>query len=59
MIGIDSCPIGGLLPDKVKEALDIDGEKYEVALIITFGYQAQPQQPSKTRLSFNEVVEWR
>lgn len=59
MIGIDSCPIGGFLPDKVKEALEIDGEKYEVALIITFGYRAQSQQPPKTRLPFDEVVEWR
>ncbi len=58
LIGIDSCPIGGFVPDKVKEALDIDGDKYEVALIIPFGYRTQPQS-LKTRLPFDEVVEWR
>lgn len=57
MIGIDSCPIGGFVPDKAKEALDIDGDKYEVALIIPFGYRVQ-EQPQKTRLSFDEVVEF-
>lgn len=58
MIGIDSCPIGGFIPEKVKEALNLDGEKYEVAMIIPFGYRVQPQPP-KNRLSFDEVVEFR
>ena len=58
MIGIDSCPIGGFLPDKVKEVLDINGKKHEVALLIAFGYRTNPQPP-KVRLPFEEVVEYR
>lgn len=58
MIGIDSCPIGGFVPEKVKGVMDIDGEKYEAPLIIPFGYRLNPQPP-KTRLSFDEVVEFR
>jgi len=57
MINIDSCPIGGFMPDKVKEALDLDGDKYEVALIIPFGYRVH-EQHAKARLSFDEVVEF-
>ncbi len=58
LIGIDSCPIGGFLPDKVKEVLDIDSEKFQVGLIVPFGYRLNPQPP-KTRLPFDELVEFR
>ncbi|MGR3318557.1 MAG: NAD(P)H-dependent oxidoreductase [Candidatus Anammoxibacter sp.] len=57
MIGIDSCPIGGFEPDKAKEALKIDNEKYKMAMIIPFGYRIN-EQPPKTRLPFDEVVEF-
>ena len=57
MIGIDSCPIGGFEPDKANEALKIDTDKYKIAMIIPFGYRAN-QQPAKTRLPFDEVVEF-
>lgn len=57
MIGIDSCAIGGFEPDKVKDILNIDSEKYELALMIPFGYRCNPQPP-KARLPFDEVVEF-
>lgn len=57
MIGIDSCPIGGFEPHKVKEALNIDREKYETSIMISFGYRQNPQPPN-VRLPFDEVVEF-
>ncbi len=57
-IGIDSCPIGGFEPEKVREALTYDDNKYEIALIIPFGYRKNPQ-PKKNRLSIEEIVEYR
>ncbi len=57
-IGIDSCPIGGFEPEKVKEALGYENKQYEIALIIPFGYRKDPQPP-KHRLSISEIVEYR
>ncbi|MBF0516865.1 MAG: NAD(P)H-dependent oxidoreductase [Nitrospirae bacterium] len=58
VVGIDSCPIGGMSVPKVMEALDLDGLKYVVSLILPFGYRLNPQ-PQKHRLAFDEVVEFR
>lgn len=57
MIGIDSCAIGGFEVEKVKEILNIDDKKFEVALMIPFGYRVD-SQPPKARLPFKEVVEF-
>lgn len=57
MIGIDSCAIGGFEPDKARGILRIDEEKYEIALMIPFGYRGH-EQPPKVRLPFEEVVEF-
>jgi nitroreductase len=57
-VGLDSCAIGGFLPDEVKRLLEIDGERYEVALILPFGYCAEPA-PEKQRLPLSELVEYR
>lgn len=57
-IGIDSCPIGGFDPAAVREVLDIDGARYEVALILPLGYRAQPQPP-RYRLPLEALVEYR
>jgi nitroreductase len=57
MIGIDSCAIEGIESKKaVEEALEIDTTKFDLALILAFGYRLN-NQPKKNRLSFNEVVE--
>ncbi|MCG6551514.1 MAG: NAD(P)H-dependent oxidoreductase [Candidatus Magnetominusculus sp. LBB02] len=57
-IGIDSCPIGGFSTPKVMDALGLDREQYDIGLIVPIGYRLNPQ-PSKNRLAFDKVVEYR
>jgi len=57
-IGIDSCAIGGFLPDRIRELLDLDPERYAVALILPLGYCADPV-PAKQRLPLSDLVEYR
>ncbi|KJU83415.1 NAD(P)H-flavin oxidoreductase [Candidatus Magnetobacterium bavaricum] len=56
-IGIDSCPIGGFEPQKVRDVLQIDPGKEDIALIIPLGYRKGPQPPIY-RLSFDEIVQY-
>jgi nitroreductase len=56
-IGIDSCPIEGFEKDKVEEILDLDITKYQVAMLLPFGYRVN-EQSSQLRLPFDEVVEF-
>jgi nitroreductase len=57
-LGLDSCAIGGFLPDQVKRVLEIDGDRYEVALLLPLGYCAE-SVPEKQRLPLSELVEYR
>jgi len=56
-IGIDSCPIEGFEKEKVEEILSLDTTKFQVAMVLPFGYRLNPQ-PKQIRLSFEEVVEF-
>lgn len=56
-IGIDSCPIEGFEKEKVEEVLDLDTSKYQVAVIVPFGYRLN-EQSTQLRLPFDEVVEF-
>ncbi|MEW5893821.1 MAG: NAD(P)H-dependent oxidoreductase [Pseudomonadota bacterium] len=56
--GLDSCAIGGFLPDQVKAILQIDPAQYEVALILPIGYCAEKPH-EKRRLPLTELVEYR
>ncbi len=56
-IGIDSCPIEGFEKEKVEELLGIDTKKWQLSLILPFGYRVK-DAPSKLRLPFDEVVEF-
>jgi len=56
-IGIDSCPIEGFEKEKVEEILKLDTKKFQVAIILPFGYRLNPQ-PKKLRLPFDKVVEF-
>jgi len=56
-IGIDSCPIEGFEKENVEEVLDLDRSKYQVAVIIPFGYRLN-EQSTQIRLPFDEVVEF-
>ena len=56
-IGIDSCPIEGFEKEKVEEILELDTKKFQVAMLLPFGYRLNPQ-PEQIRLPFDEVVEF-
>ncbi|MDM5271893.1 NAD(P)H-dependent oxidoreductase [Sulfurovum sp. zt1-1] len=54
---IDSCPIEGFEKAKVEEILGLDTSKYQVAVLVPFGYRINPQS-EQIRLPFEEVVEF-
>jgi nitroreductase len=56
-IGIDTCPIEGFEKENVEKVLDLDTKKYQVALLLPFGYRVNPQS-KQLRLPFDEVVEF-
>lgn len=56
-LGIDSCPIEGFEKEKVEGILDLDISKYQLSLVLPFGYRAN-EQSSQLRLPFDEVVEF-
>jgi len=56
-IGIDSCPIEGFEKEKVEIDLGLDTTKWQVSVVVPFGYRIN-EQPTQERLSFDEVVEF-
>ena len=56
-IGIDSCPIEGFEKEKVEEILALDTSKWQVSVVLTFGYRVN-EQSTQLRLPFDEVVEF-
>ena len=56
-IGIDSCPIEGFEKDNLEKALDLDTTKYQVAMVLPFGYRLN-EQSSQQRLPSEEVIEF-
>ncbi|UCN00570.1 NAD(P)H-dependent oxidoreductase [Sulfurimonas sp. SWIR-19] len=56
-IGIDSCPIEGFEKEKVEDILGLEPKKFQLAMVLPFGYRLNPQ-PEKIRLPFDEVVEF-
>lgn len=56
-IGIDSCPIEGFEKEKVEELLELDTTKYQLAMVLPFGYRINPQS-TQLRLGYEEVVEF-
>ena len=57
-VGLDSCAIGGFLPDAVARLLELQPGRYAVAMILPLGYGAEPP-PVKQRLPLDELVEYR
>ena len=55
--GIDSCPIEGFDKAKVEEVLGLDTKKFQLAMVLPFGYRINPQS-TQIRLPFEEVVEF-
>jgi nitroreductase len=56
-IGIDSCPIEGFEKNTIEEILGLDTAKYQLSMILPFGYRLN-EQSSQLRLSFDEVIEF-
>jgi len=56
-IGIDSCPIEGFEKGKVEEILELDTSKYQLSVLVPFGYRLN-EQPAQLRLPFDEVIEF-
>lgn len=57
-VGVDSCAIGGFLPERVAGILDIDLADYEIALVLALGRCTQAAG-EKLRLPLAELVEYR
>ena len=56
-IEIDSCPIEGFEKENVEKVLELDTTKYQVAMILPFGYRIN-EQSAQLRSSFESVVEF-
>ena len=56
-IGIDSCPIEGFEKENVEKVLELDTSKFQVAMILPFGYRVN-EQSQQLRSSFESVVEF-
>ena len=56
-VGIDSCPIEGFDKNSVEEILELDTIKYQLSMVLLFGYRIN-EQSSQLRLDFDEVVEF-
>jgi len=56
-IGIDSCPIEGFEKEKVEEILGLDTIKWQVSVVVPFGYRLG-EQSEQLRLPFDDVVEF-
>lgn len=55
--GIDSCPIEGFDKRQVETILGLDTTKYQLALVLPFGYRINAQS-IQSRLSADEVIEY-
>ena len=56
-IGIDSCPMEGFEKENVEKVLKLDTSKFQVAMLLPFGYRIN-KQSTQLRLSFESVVEF-
>ena len=56
-LGIDSCPIEGFDKNQVEEILELDKSRYQLSVVLPFGYRINPQ-PKQQRLSVKDVVEF-
>lgn len=56
-LGIDSCPIEGYEKEKVEEILGLDTSKYQLSVVLPFGYRLN-EQSEQLRLPLEDVVEF-
>ena len=56
-IEIDSCPIEGFEKENVEKVLELDTSKFQVAMILPFGYRIN-EQSQQLRSDFESVIEF-
>ena len=56
-LGIDSCPIEGFDKNAVEEILELDLTKYQLSMVLPFGYRLN-EQSTQLRLDYDELVEF-
>lgn len=56
-VGIDSCPMEGFEKTAVEQALNLDTEQYQIAVLLALGYRADQQTP-RLRLDMGQLVEY-
>jgi nitroreductase len=54
-LGIDSCPIEGFGKNDVEQVLELDTSKFQVAMLLPFGYRVNAQS-TQLRRPFEDVV---
>lgn len=55
--GVDSCPIEGFEKENLEKVLKLDTSKYQVAMVLPFGYRLN-EQSSQLREKHEDVVEF-
>ena len=55
--GIDSCPIEGFEKENAEKILKLDTTKYQLSLVLPFGYRVNPQS-SQQREKLEDIVEY-
>ncbi|AXH12102.1 NAD(P)H-dependent oxidoreductase [Halarcobacter bivalviorum] len=55
--GIDSCPIEGFEKENVEKILELDTSKYQLSLVLPFGYRVNPQS-EQLREKLEDIVEY-
>lgn len=55
--GIDSCPIEGYEKEKVEEILGLDTSKYQLSVVLPFGFRLN-EQSTQLREKLEDVVEF-
>lgn len=55
--GVDSCPIEGFEKENLEKVLKLDTSKYQVAMVLPFGYRIN-EQSSQLGEGLNDVVEF-
>jgi len=56
-IGIDSCPIEGYDKEEVEKILGLDTTKYQLSVVLPFGYRLN-EQSTQQREAFDDIVEF-
>lgn len=57
-LGIGSVVVGGFDPQKMAEAIGLDTDKYQVSLVVDFGYPVEGETKPRTLRDVNEVVSY-